>query len=35
MMVARKPRYRVDLVALQAVCETNFVRLHQLMPSMA
>lgn len=35
MMLARKPRYRVDLVSLQAVCETNFARLSQLMPDMA
>lgn len=35
MMLARKPRYRVDLVSLQAVCESNFARLRQLMPSMA
>lgn len=35
MMLARKPRYRVDLVSLQAVCETNFARLCQLMPNMA
>ena len=35
MMLGRKPRYRVDLVSLQALCETNFVRLCQLMPGMA
>ena len=35
MLVASKPRYRVDLVSLQAVCETNFARLRQLMPDMA
>ncbi len=35
MMLAGKPRYRVDLVSLQAVCETNFARLCQLMPDMA
>lgn len=35
MMFARKPRYQVDLVSLQAVCEANFARLCQLMPGMA
>lgn len=35
MMLARKPRYRVDLVSLQAVCGANFARLCQLMPNMA
>lgn len=30
-----KPRYRVDLSSLQAVCDTNFFRLRQLMPEMA
>lgn len=35
MMALRKPRYRVDLSSLQAVCEANFYRLRQLMPDMA
>lgn len=35
MLAASKPRYRVDLVSLQAVCEANFARLSQLMPDMA
>ena len=35
MMLARKPRYRVDLINLQAVCEANFARLRQLMSGMA
>lgn len=35
MLASRKPRYRVDLVSLQAVCETNFARLRRLMPDMA
>lgn len=35
MMLVRKPRYRVDLVDLQAVCETNYWRLLRLMPAMA
>jgi len=35
MMIARKPRYRVDLATLQAICETNYLRLQRLMPGMA
>lgn len=35
MMALGKPRYRVDLSSLQAVCEANFYRLRQLMPDMA
>ena len=35
MTVNRKPRYRVDLVSLQAVCAANFARLRRLMPDMA
>lgn len=35
MNVLRKPRYRVDLIGLQAVCETNYWRLLKLMPAMA
>lgn len=35
MALRRKPRYRVDLVSLQAVCEANFARLCRLMPDMA
>ena len=35
MLAVSKPRYRVDLVSLQAVCEANFARLSQLMPDMA
>ena len=34
-MIARKPRYRVDLAHLQAVCEANYLRLRRLMPGMA
>lgn len=32
MSMLRKPRYRVDLVGLQAVCESNYWRLLKLMP---
>jgi uncharacterized protein len=34
MNVLRKPRYRVDLIGLQALCETNYWRLLKLMPAM-
>lgn len=34
-MIARKPRYRVDLAHLQATCEANYLRLRRLMPGMA
>lgn len=35
MMVRSKPRYRVDLSGLQAICEANYFRLRKLMPEMA
>ena len=35
MNALRKPRYRVDLIGLQALCETNYWRLLKLMPAMA
>lgn len=35
MNALRKPRYRVDLAGLQAVCEANYWRLTRLMPDMA
>ncbi|MFN3579928.1 MAG: DUF1249 domain-containing protein [Pseudomonas sp.] len=34
MSISAKPRYRVDLVALQATCEANYWRLLKLMPDM-
>jgi len=34
-MPLRKPRYRVDLSHLQAVCEANYLRLCRMMPGMA
>ncbi|GAA6130907.1 DUF1249 domain-containing protein [Halopseudomonas sabulinigri] len=34
MNALRKPRYRVDLIGLQALCETNYWRLLKLMPAM-
>ena len=35
MNALRKPRYKVDLINLQAVCEANYWRLLRLMPDMA
>lgn len=35
MNALRKPRYKVDLISLQAVCESNYWRLVGLMPDMA
>lgn len=35
MSALRKPRYKVDLINLQAVCEANYWRLIRLMPDMA
>ncbi len=34
MSALRKPRYRVDLIGLQAVCESNYWRLLKLMPQL-
>lgn len=34
MMPLRKPRYHVDLIGLQALCESNYWKLLKLMPSM-
>ncbi|HDZ57047.1 MAG TPA: DUF1249 domain-containing protein [Pseudomonas xinjiangensis] len=34
-MLVKKPRYRVDLSHLQAICEANYLRLRRLMPAMA
>lgn len=35
MTPVRKPRYRVDLSHLQAVCEANYLRLCRMMPGMS
>ncbi len=35
MRVNSKPRYRVDLSGLQALCEANYLRLRKLMPDIA
>lgn len=34
MSALRKPRYRVDLIGLQAACESNYWRLLKLMPQL-
>lgn len=34
MMTLRKPRYHVDLIGLQALCESNYWKLLKLMPCM-
>lgn len=34
-MLLKKPRYRIDLSHLQAICEANYLRLLRLMPAMA
>ena len=34
MMTLRKPRYHVDLIGLQALCESNYWKLLKLMPRM-
>ena len=34
VVIARRERYRVDLIGLQAACEANYARLMRLLPDM-